>query len=221
MPPVAFDSAFSLALLNVTSRQSPAKRTEADQPSDEAVQRAKDLLVSRIGEFRRARGLSLGELATEVGVTSAMASQIERGVTTPSMSTLSKIAAALGVSMAQLFEIENPDSTVVRFEDREVIEHPGLGINDKVISSDLSMKLLVLESTISAGRHSGSDLAVHGAEVECVLVLEGSIEIKVGTNQYCLAEGDSLTFQGKIAHGFSNPNETPARVLWIMTPGAL
>lgn len=176
------------------------------------------LLATRIRSFRRARGLTIAALAKDVGVTAAMASQIERGVTNPSMSTLVRIAAALKVSIAQLFEVTNPEGVVVRVKDRRTIRYPQQDNADEVISSDPSAKLQVLESWIGPGRNSGPELSSHGAEVEFVLVLEGRLELFVGSKRYDVDAGDTLTFQGELPHGFANPGDEPAHVIWVMTP---
>jgi transcriptional regulator with XRE-family HTH domain len=182
------------------------------------VAQTQALLASRIRTFRQGRGLTIAALANEVGVTAAMASQIERGVTNPSMSTLVRIAAALKVSIAQLFEVTMPEGIVVRSSDRRTINYPQLDISDQVISSDPTGQLQVLEARIGPGRSSGKELSAHGAEVECVVVLEGSLDMLVGNQRYSLQAGDTLTFQGEVPHGFVNSSDESARVIWVMTP---
>ncbi|MFT3874161.1 MAG: XRE family transcriptional regulator [Nocardioides sp.] len=181
--------------------------------------RTQALLASRIRSIRQERGLTIAALAREVGVTAAMASQIERGVTNPSMSTLVRLAGALRIPIAQLFEIKNPEGIVVRAADRRAIQYPETGITDEVISSDPAGKLQVLDTHIGPGRTSGAELSAHGADVECVVVLEGSLDVFVGGRRYHLDQGDTLTFQGELPHGFANTSEKEARVIWVMTPG--
>jgi 3-hydroxybutyryl-CoA dehydrogenase len=198
------------------STDSNAMTVEDYEPDPVAQTQA--LLATRIRSFRQSRGLTIAALANEVGVTAAMASQIERGVTNPSMSTLVRIASALKVSIAQLFEITMPEGIVVRSADRRTINYPQLDIADEVISSDPTGQLQVLEARIGPGRTSGQELSAHGAEVECVVVLEGSIDMLVGNQRYNLHEGDALTFKGELPHGFINPTNEMARVIWVMTP---
>ncbi len=194
--------------------------TDVTPDADELdpVAQTQALLAARIRAFRQARGLTIAALAKEVGVTAAMASQIERGVTNPSMSTLVRIAAALKVSIAQLFEVTNPEGIVVRAADRRTIKYPDLDIADAVISSDPTGQLQVLESIIGPGRTSGPDLSAHGADVECVVVLEGSLDLLLAGRRYSLHGGDTLTFQGELPHGFVNPTDKSTRVIWVMTP---
>lgn len=192
----------------------------APAPEADPVAETQALLAGRIKHFRKSRGLTIAALAKEVGVTAAMASQIERGVTNPSMSTLVRIAAALKVSISQLFEVSSPEGIVVRAADRRTIQYPHLEITDEVISSDPTGRLQVLEARIGPGRSSGSDLTAHGAEVEWVIVLEGAIDMLVGGTSYELRAGDTLTFQGDLPHGFVNPTSEYARVIWVMTPAS-
>ncbi|MFT4009027.1 MAG: XRE family transcriptional regulator [Nocardioidaceae bacterium] len=207
--------------MTTTTPDVTGKPVSAAEPEQDPVAQTQQLLAGRIRSFRQARGLTIAALAKEVGVTAAMASQIERGVTNPSMATLVRLAAALKVSIAQLFEVTNPEGVVVRAADRRTIRYPQQDISDEVISSDPTGVLQVLEARIGPGRSSGPDgpdLSAHGADVECVLVLEGRIDILVGTRRYELGTGDTLTFQGELPHGFVNPTSEPARLIWVMTP---
>ena len=195
----------------------PVPLLEGDEADPVAATQA--LLASRIRMYRKSRGMTIAALAREVGMTAAMASQVERGVTNPSMSSLVRIAAALKVSIPQLFEIDEPEGVVVRLEDRRTIRYPHLDIADQVISSDPTGRLQVIEGRVGPGRNSGSTLSAHGAEVECVVVLEGIMELFVGDKRYELRPGDTLTFPGELPHGFANIGPVEARVIWVMTPG--
>ncbi|WP_162604758.1 helix-turn-helix domain-containing protein [Geomonas ferrireducens] len=67
---------------------------------------AKVLLGARIKQIRRAKGLSQGELSERIEITENYLSRIEVGTSCPSLPTLEKVAAALDVSLKDLFDFE-------------------------------------------------------------------------------------------------------------------
>ncbi len=73
-----------------------------------------DLIASAIKRERKRVGLSLSALATQSGLAKSTMSQLEAGKGNPSIETLWAIAAALGVPFASLFEVNKPDTTLVR-----------------------------------------------------------------------------------------------------------
>ena len=186
----------------------------------EQVSQTKELLATRISELRRAQKMTLANLATKVGITAAMMSQIERAVTNPSMATLVRIAFVLGVSVAQLFAVDDPGEGVLRHADRRVIDYPRQDIHDAIISADPHGRFLMLESRIGPHASSGPEGSTHGAEVEFVLVLEGCIEVTVGDDRYQLDAGDTLTFNGALPHGFVNRTDEDIKLIWMISPAS-
>ena len=199
-------------------RQKAAADLPRGSAADDPVAVTQETLSARIRMLRQKRGLSIATLARQAGVTSAMVSQVERGVTNPSLATVTRISTALGVTVSELFEVETPGGLVVRFQDRRVINYPDKDTVDAFISSDPTRQLQVLESRI--GPHQGSEgqLGPHGANVEFVLVLGGEIEFLIGDATHLLAEGDAITFDGRLAHGFINHTNESVRLIWVTTP---
>jgi transcriptional regulator with XRE-family HTH domain len=173
---------------------------------------------SVLRRLRQQRGWTLRELSRRSGLSVAFISEVERDLVSPSVASLSRLTGALGVRIGDLFERPTSSDRLVRAVDRRMItygeENPYW---DEVLSPSLSGKLLVLRSTILPGADSGGAYA-HEAEEECVVLLEGTLEITVHDEVYRLAEGDALTFPSRLPHGWRNDGDRPAVALWVITP---
>jgi quercetin dioxygenase-like cupin family protein len=69
---------------------------------------------------------------------------------------------------------------------------------------------------VEAGGSSGGTITHVGEELG--FVLEGEVEIMLGDKPYLLKEGDSIFFPSELPHGYRNPGDKTARILWINTP---
>ena len=156
-------------------------------------------------------------MAERAAVTESFLSQVERGVTSPSIATVQRIARALGLTIGQLFADE-PLRRLVRREDRRRITYPGLDAVDEFLTASTSGRLQVILSTIAPGGGTGEEAYTHESDEEVVVVLDGSLEVWVGDEHYLLAEGDALTFPSRLPHRNLNPGDGPARVLFCLTP---
>jgi transcriptional regulator with XRE-family HTH domain len=172
-----------------------------------------------IRRLREERGLSLKEVAARSGLTQSFLSQVERNLTSPSVASLRKMAQALGVPLAALFQGPAlPESRVVRRDERRQFVHPRRQWRDYLLTPNLTGKLQVILSVIEPGAGSGEEAYAHDSDEECVLVLRGRLEFWVGPDRYLLNEGDSIVFESRIPHRNVNPGPAQAEVLWITTP---
>ena len=175
-------------------------------------------LGTRIRTIRRARHLTLRELSDRAGVTESFLSQVEREVATPSIATVRKVARALDLTIAELFAEQPASGRVVRREARRRISYPGLGAVDEFLTAGVSGKLQVIISTIEPGGGTGPEPYAHDSDEEVVLVLAGHLDLWVADEHYVLREGDAITFPSRIPHWNVNRGETPATVLFCLTP---
>lgn len=175
-------------------------------------------LGRKVRELRETRGLSLKALAAEAGVSESFVSQVERGVANPSVASLRRLAAALGASVGSLFEGPATSGRLVRHGDRAQLVHPARRWEDFLLTPRDAKRLQVILSVIEPGGGSGDEAYEHDSDEECVIVLSGALEFRVGTDEYLLGEGDSLLFESRIPHWNRNPGPSKAEVLWIITP---
>ena len=116
-------------------------------------------------------------LATKIGASSGLISQLETGATMPSVATLVKLARVFNVPVGDLFETSPPATAVVRREARTRYAFPDMGVVDEMLSADPRGQLEVLVGYAEPGGGSGEELYTHGAVTEFVVVLSGELEL--------------------------------------------
>lgn len=191
-----------------------------DASDDGSPPERPDPLGARIRALRRAKHLTLKDIADRAGVTEGFLSQVERGLASPSIGTLRRIAAGLGQSIGSLFEGDGDSGlgVLVRRAERRVIDYPGLKARDEFVTRALGGKLQVIMSIVEPGGGTGDEPYTHDSDEECVLVLEGSLDLWIGETLYRLEAGDSVTHSSRTPHWNRNTGDRPARVLFILTP---
>lgn len=181
-----------------------------------------DLQVGqRIRERRKTRRMTLDEVASASGISTAQLSMIERGLASPSVKGLREICRTLQISVAWFFEEEEdigPESgIIVRRHRRKRFDLSHKKMHKELLTPDLGGKLQFLWIDMQPGSSSGVDTYSHEGE-ETGLVLEGTMGLQVDGNQFELAEGDSFRFDSDQQHRFWNAGNTLCRVLWVCTP---
>jgi transcriptional regulator with XRE-family HTH domain len=175
-------------------------------------------LGRRLRRLRESRDLSMKSLAARAGVSESFVSQVERGMANPSVASLRRLAEALETSVGSLFEDHGGADRLLKASERARLVHPQRRWEDFIVTPRASKKLQVILSVIEAGEGSGEEPYAHDSDEECVIVLKGSLEFRVGDDSYLLEEGDSLVFESRIPHWNRNPGPSKTEVLWIITP---
>jgi transcriptional regulator with XRE-family HTH domain len=175
-------------------------------------------LGARIRTRRLARRATLRELSARAAVTESFLSQVERGVASPSIASVQRIARALDTSIAELFATDERAGTVVRVDDRRKIVYQGLGAVDEFLTRGTDGRLQVIYSTIQPGGGTGDEAYTHDSDEEVVVVLEGSLDLWVGAEHYRLETGDAVTHSSRVPHRNTNPGPGVAHVLFCITP---
>ena len=151
-------------------------------------------------------------------MTESFLSQVERGVASPSIASVQRIARALDQSIAELFAEQESHGELVRVAERRRVSYPGLGAVDEFLTRDPEGKLQVILSTIEPGGGTGDEAYSHDSDEECVIVLEGELDLWVGDERYRLRAGDAVTHSSRVPHRNTNPGPGVARVLFCITP---
>lgn len=189
----------------------------ADGVAEDLVRRQTAAVGRLIREARRGR-YSLEDLALRAGVSSGFLSQLERGRANPSMATLTKIAAALGLPLGDFFHgprIE--DRQVVRAATRRKLVLPDEGLVYEILTPDLKGSLAMLLSTIGPGFDNSKQPFQHQGE-ECVFVIRGWLDVVVAGDSFRLRAGDSMRYDPALPHWFRNPGKEPAQIVGAVTP---
>jgi len=176
----------------------------------------------QVQDLRKTNGLSLQQLAERSGLSIGLLSQIERGLTSPSIRSLRQISEALGVTPASFFHEETPPppeelGKVVRRNKGRQLRLPSNGVAKWLLTPDLSGNLEMLFVEIQPGGKSGTEFYTHKGE-ECGYVICGAMRLWVGDQLFILHEGDSFRFRSTIPHRFENGADVVTHVLWVITP---
>lgn len=176
--------------------------------------------LGRIGSLiRRTRdehGFTLDQLAARAGVSPGLLSQVERGIGNPSFRSLHKVAGALGLRVADLMsDVDGERRILVTADARRMLEVGSLTY--ELLTPDLRGKLEVLVTTLPPGFNNAEHPFSHEGE-ECVVVLDGHVQVTVGDETFDLHDGDAVTYNPTIVHWWNNVDDKPARVLGVVTP---
>ena len=183
---------------------------------------AMDVAVGqRIRDLRRTRAMSLEAVAARTDLSIGFLSQIERGLSSPSLRVLATLADVLGVGIAGLFGAKEndaaaPDAIVTRERQRAELNLWRTGISKQLLSpagSEGRLNLFLVH--MEPGGSTGDELYTHDGE-EAGLVIEGEMKLTVDAESWTLKHGDSFRFASRRPHRFSNPSDvSEAVVLWV------
>jgi transcriptional regulator with XRE-family HTH domain len=168
-----------------------------------------------IRKIRLRKGLSQRELARMSDLSANAISRIERGESSPTVTSLHRIAAALEVPIVDFFETGAGRSKVmVRKGSR--LRTRGEGVMIESLGSGLSGQMLEpFLMTLEPGSESGEEPITHDGE-EFVLCLEGEIEYLIDDEWHSLEAGDSLLFRSEQPHLYRNTRDSDALVVLVI-----
>jgi transcriptional regulator with XRE-family HTH domain len=199
------------------ARLSPNRAEASPEPPDPSQPR---LLGSEIRGLRKARAITLTELAAASGLSIGYLSLLERDRATPSIKALHAVSRALGVTISWFFEAndvpEEERDLVVRRARRRRLDYSA-GVVDELLSPNLTGALELLSCRFPPGASSGEEPYTHSGE-EAGVVLRGRLELWVDGRMVTLEAGDSFGFQSALPHRYRNPGPDEAEVIWAITP---
>ncbi len=183
--------------------------------------RAIPKLGATLRYHRKLRGLTLQELAQAARCSESMVSKIETSSVNPSLTMLSRLAAALDINVSVFFEGGSEGEVVMRAGTRPRLDTDALRRGDGVTLERLvpyaagCLLQANLHIVAPGGRSDG--LISHVGE-EMGYLISGQLELEVDGERHLLAPGDSFYFPSEKPHGYRNPGPGEARVLWVNTP---
>lgn len=171
----------------------------------------------RIKALRIKNGLTLEELASRTELSKGFLSQLERNLTSPSISTLEDIIESLGTNLESFFKEEKEEKIVFGRDDYFIYESDKQSITWLVPNAqknDMEPILLTLECG-----GSSNTIKPHEGE-EYAYVIKGQIILKDLTNKvdYVVKQDESFCIKGDFRHVICNEEKAEACVLWICTP---
>ncbi|MFS0890971.1 helix-turn-helix domain-containing protein [Peribacillus frigoritolerans] len=175
-------------------------------------------IFNKIKALRLQNNLTLKELSEETGLSLSFLSQIERGASSLSITSLKKLADALGVSMIYFFEEEKINqSYLIREGDQETFkmnrgEQQYVRLSGTFHDRKLEPIKVILPPNMKeeqSYRHSGEEL---------YYVLQGEVIFYLNEIRHHLKAGDTIHFPSELLHTWENPTSEKTVLLSVSTP---
>ncbi|WP_233290580.1 MULTISPECIES: helix-turn-helix domain-containing protein [unclassified Shinella] len=183
-----------------------------------AVSGKQGAVGEKVKSFRTARRMSLRALGDATGTTASFLSQLERGLSGVNISTLMRIAEALGISLTDLFEDTPPPvGRVMRKAERPALP-PAEGYRKMLLSRRPIRDMEVYIGEFDPGGSTGEKPYSHGDSHELFFVIRGKVELTLGDERHVLSAGDSIEYPSSVPHKTENIGTEPAEVVWMIAP---
>lgn len=174
-------------------------------------------LGGKIKSIRTRKGVTIQDVARRSGLSKGFLSQVENDKTSPSLSTLERIAGALDTPLTYLLLGDQRAPALSRPGERQVlideVSHGRVEYLSPV--SGRSLQLVLVD--LPAGRAAGDRLYQREGEEAC-WVLAGSVRVSQGESSAALKEGDAYQWDASVPHVIENHGPGPARLLIAMSP---
>tara|TARA_X000000950_G_C13774690_1_gene602479 strand:- start:275 stop:925 length:651 start_codon:yes stop_codon:yes gene_type:complete len=170
-------------------------------------------LGDRMRMQRHRMAMTLQQLSSASGVSVGYLSQVERGNATPTLGTLSQIAAALDVDADFFVRTPRTVDSLTRGAARPRFAVAGSSIEYEQIGAERAgHEMTSYVMNVPPGYES--ETVTHVGE-EIIYILEGEISQMVGEREYLMTAGDSLHYLGTTPHCWANRTDRQARILWV------
>lgn len=167
--------------------------------------------------LRSVSRLTLRQVAERTGLSPSYISSVERSLAVPSLPSMQRLAVAFGTNVQGLMgqELEAPDTVLVRSTERRILDS-GNGVTIEDMST-ASSNLESLLFTVMPG--AGSDGAFSHEGEEMLYIAAGELVLTLdGTDEYHIAQGDSMSYDSKRPHAWINPGHEATVIVWVNTP---
>lgn len=184
---------------------------------DAQVDRQAELVGARIRSLRRARSLTLVQLAEQSGLSHPFLSQVENGRARPSFASLDRIARALGTTQVELFAVLAQPGRNSTPTDGAVVIDSGAVSGPFAEGSARVFETGAVSFTpmeIVASTREFGEYFVHDEEEFCY-VLEGSVEADLSGKIVPLRAGQAIYYRGGIPHRWRSADGGTFRLLYV------
>jgi transcriptional regulator with XRE-family HTH domain len=182
------------------------------------------VIANHVRSRRQEIGLNVAQLAERTGISKGMLSKIENAQTSPSLSTIERLAAALDVPLTSLFRglAEERDAVFVKAGAGPEIVRKGTraGHTYELLGSLRGPYKRVEPLLVSLNERSEVFPLFQHAGIEILYMLDGVMEYSYGRQPYRMEPGDTLQFEGDIPHGPTVLVKLPIRFLSFTIYGA-
>ena len=170
---------------------------------------------AKIKELRTRNGLTLEELASRSELTKGFLSQLERDLTSPSISTLEDILEALGTNLSEFFQ-STPEQQIIFGKNDFFVDERDKHTVEWIVPNAQKNEMEPIRITIHPGCTSFIMKANEGQEFG--YVLNGQVELVIGKKVYSMKAKETFYLNGARSHFIRNKGKKDAVLLWIATP---
>lgn len=173
----------------------------------------------RIKTLRQQKNLTLRDVSESTGFSVSFLSQVEREISSLTITSLKRIAEALGVPLSYFFPPPAMAAYVVKKAERKDFRLDNQPIIYNSLSGDLDNKALepLLLTFLPGEKGMRTDAYSHLGE-EFGFILEGTLHVTVDGHEYQLHEGDSIHFSSTKTHSWENRSGGVVKAIWVSTP---
>ena len=173
-----------------------------------------DIIAKNLVKLRKNRNLTLDQVSELTGVSKAMLAQIEKGKSSPTVTTLWKIANGLQVSFSVFMKEDTPDVQKVSIKQLDpIMDNKGDYLVYSFFPYHPEKKFEIYIVTLKPG-------CVHEAKThlgdEYLLIKEGELTVRFENEEHELVSGDALLFSGNTSHSYINSSEEEASFFLLM-----
>ena len=195
------------------------------QMLEEGSAQARSQNGERLRLRRKMRGWSLQQVADRAGFSVGMLSQVERGLSQPSVKSLRAICAALEMPVGWLFEktgdgAADSNDFVVRQETRRELSYDSGTLRKQLLTPDSQPQIQMLRFLMQPGADSGDPYSnTEGGK--CGLVVQGTLGLELDGQPLVINAGDSFAFPARTLVRFWTIGEAPCEVIWVVAPATV
>lgn len=174
-------------------------------------------LGSKIRALRQRLKRTLDETATAAGISKPFLSQVERGLASPSLTSLAGIAQALGVTVQYFVDTPSEERSVCRGEQLRFFgfaDSANLFARLTNLSEGRQLEAILVRMPPGQKR---SEVTTHTGE-EFLYVVEGEVSLTLEGKTFVLQAGDSSHYQSTVPHSWANTAKIESVVVWVGTP---
>lgn len=178
-----------------------------------------EVIGGRLKKYRLQKGMTLKKVEKRANVSATHISEIERGMTSPTIGALSKLAKAIDVDLARIVRQEESTCfSIVGEKEKKKMKFEEWGASYYSLIKDMARpQFSFLEVELEPGVKRPEETSTHSGE-EFALVTRGVMEIIIGSEKHILKEGDSIHYRADRPHAMRNIGGVTCRAIWITFP---
>jgi transcriptional regulator with XRE-family HTH domain len=174
-------------------------------------------LGEKLKAIRMEKKMTLDEVAKKSSLTKSFISQIELNKTSPSITSLMKVASALEIRLTDLFREASPaEDVLVKKGKRDSYYNKKTQLTIELLSTCFPDQKM--EPIYFSGEPGGKTDAITRVGQEFIYIFKGKIKLILDQKGYVAEEGDSLYFDSSIPHSWENPWSEAVEGIWVGTP---